>query len=199
MDIIWTGATLLVAGPDTVAASYSHTGPQRLVGIRFDPGIAPSVLGERADVLRDTRVDLSVLWGDRRTRGWVEAVAVADHPARTLIDLCSEAVLDVPDWVDPAVTALRAGVDVADAAHHAGMSARTFQRQVNQRIGYGPKMFQRISRLADAVPDLRAGMPLTDVANRRGYADYPHMHREFVALTGASPRGLSAANGSEAQ
>lgn len=190
MDIIWTGESLMVAGPDTVAASYLSAGPHRMVGLRFDPGVAPSVLGERADALRDSRIDLSAVWGDRRTRSWLDRMSLSDDPAGALVDMCAEALADVPEWVTPTVAMLRDGVDVADAARAAGMSPRTFQRQVNQRIGYGPKVFQRISRLTDALPDLRAGLSLSDVAHRRGYADYPHMHREFKALTGESPADL---------
>lgn len=187
MDVIWTGESVLIAGPDSVAAHVDAVGSADLIGIRFDPGVAPSLLRERADALRDRRLTLDALWGDRVARDWADLLDAADDPAALLVELCAARLGEVPDWVTPTVTLLRDGADVGAVARAAGMSARTLQRQVNQRIGYGPKVFARISRFTDALTDVRARVPLADVAHRNGYADYSHMHREFVALAGSSP------------
>lgn len=132
-------------------------------------------------------MSLDALWGDRLGREWTQRLQAADDPAAVLVGLCAMRLGEVPDWVAPTVALLRDGADVATVARAAGMSTRTVQRQVNQRIGYGPKVFARISRFTDALSDVRARVPLADVAYRRGYADYSHMHREFLVLAGSSP------------
>jgi hypothetical protein len=65
MDIIWEGATLFVAGPDTIAKP-AHTPPGgSFAAIRFPPGVGPAVLGHLANELRDLRIPLAELWGGR--------------------------------------------------------------------------------------------------------------------------------------
>ena len=61
MDLAWTGAELVVAGPDTAPHPYRPVPGRRAAGLRFAPGRLPSLLGVPASVLRDERVSVNDL------------------------------------------------------------------------------------------------------------------------------------------
>ena len=61
MDLVWTGAQLLVAGPDTVAHPGRRTRGVTVAGLRFLPGALPSLLGVPAAPLHNDRVALAEL------------------------------------------------------------------------------------------------------------------------------------------
>ena len=69
-----------------------------------------------------------------------------------------------------------------------GWSERTFRRQVSGAFGYGYATLVRLERAHRAQALLRAGLPLADAAARAGYADQPHLSREFRRVVGVSPR-----------
>lgn len=61
MDLVWDGARLFVAGPDTGPKPDVHSGPL-VVGLRLRPGAGSVILGVPAVELRDERADLRCLW-----------------------------------------------------------------------------------------------------------------------------------------
>ncbi len=189
MDLIWNGAQIFVAGPDTAPHLYRSDKPATLTAIRFSPGVAPILLGLPATELRDRRVDLADISHQSAAR-WEDVVAGAEKPGIALESLASTGILvagGVPDWIAPAVDALRMGTPIADVADRLGLSARQLQRRCSDHFGYGPKMLQRILRVDDATRSLQSGVPLTDTAHRHGYADYSHMFREFRSVADAAP------------
>ena len=58
MDLVWTGAELLVAGPDTVPHHGTRTRGVTVAGLRFLPGALPSLLAVPAAPLHNRRVAL---------------------------------------------------------------------------------------------------------------------------------------------
>ncbi|WAC56132.1 helix-turn-helix transcriptional regulator [Gordonia sp. SL306] len=187
MDLIWTGRRVLVAGPDTGPYRYRADSAESMVGLRLPPGVAPGVLGHPAERLRDRRVDLADLWSDTEADRWCSLLSEADDPAAVLDDIARTRMWDAPAWLAPAAADLAAGVRVGECAERFGMTVRTFHRHSSRFYGYGPKTLQRILRMRAALGDLAAGRDLTASAYRHGYADEPHMHREFVELTGRGP------------
>lgn len=77
---------------------------------------------------------------------------------------------------------------VADAARELGVTERTLQRLVEQRIGLSPKWLIQRRRLHDAVEALKAGTTaLADMAATLGYTDQAHFTRDFRTVTGMTP------------
>ncbi|MGC4960256.1 helix-turn-helix domain-containing protein [Gordonia sp. DT101] len=187
MDLIWTGRRVLVAGPDTGPYRYRADSAESMVGLRLPPGMAPNVLGHPAERLRDRRVDLADLWSDTEAQRWCTRLSEGDDPAAVLDEIAHTMVWDPPAWLAPATALLAAGVRVEECADRLGMTVRTFHRHSSRFYGYGPKTLQRILRMRAALGDLTVGRDLTAAAYRHGYADQPHMHREFVELTGRGP------------
>jgi hypothetical protein len=70
IDIIWDGASVFVAGPDTGPVPIVPRDSQFFAGLRFLPGRAPGFLGVPASELLDSRVTLADLWAAHRLTGW---------------------------------------------------------------------------------------------------------------------------------
>jgi AraC-like DNA-binding protein len=200
LDLIWSDDGLLVAGPDTGPYVGRSAPGASFVGLRFDPGIGPTVLGVPADALTDRRLPASDLWPTPYVDELTERLAAADRPGRVLESIAIERLTRVGP-ADPVATAiaddLRAGRSVAETARQTGFSERQLHRRCLAAFGYGPKTLARVLRLGRALTLARSGMPLADVGVNAGYADQAHLSREVRSLTGVSPRTLLAQSPSD--
>ena len=80
---------------------------------------------------------------------------------------------------------------MAEVADRVYVSERQLQRRFAERVGYGPKTFQRIARFQRAVRQLGLdGAGPASAAASAGYADQAHLTRESRRLAGLSPREL---------
>ncbi|MGS2617374.1 helix-turn-helix domain-containing protein [Micromonospora sp. LZ34] len=195
VDLLWSShAGLLVAGPDRTAHLSPAVPGQRWVGLRLPPGTGPAVFGVPAVELRDRRVPLADLWGDRKVAGLAER-AVAD-PGAVLVEVALRRLRATggPDPLGARVAAaLTAGAPVAATAAEVGLDPRALHRRSRQLFGYGPKTLARILRMRRALALARAGTPLAEVAARCGYADQAHLTRDVRDLAGVPPTVLLAA------
>ncbi|NJP35523.1 helix-turn-helix domain-containing protein [Micromonospora thermarum] len=192
VDLLWSSrAGLLVAGPDRTAfVSAGGTG-ERWVGLRLPPGAGPAVLGVPAVELRDRRVALAALWGDRVAARL--AARAGDSPTRALVEVVAARLREAggPDPLAARVTAgLAAGAPVGAVAAAAGLDPRALHRRSRHLFGYGPKTLARILRFQRALALARGGTPLAEVAARVGYADQAHLTRDTRDLAGVPPTAL---------
>lgn len=191
VDLVWTGSTLFVAGPDT-RAQLTTAGPGIMHGVRLRPGVAPALFGLPTAEILDAQPTLDQLdrqaFADRLT----DALAAADNPA----DVLERAVVAAlrRDRLDPAVPAVVAGLrgraSVADLAEGFGLTERSLHRRSVAAFGYGPKMLQRVLRFQHALRLIRSGRAYADAAYEAGYADQPHLAREVRALAGVPLNSL---------
>jgi AraC-like DNA-binding protein len=186
LDLIWTGRSLFVAGPDTTAHLTETQPGDWFVGLRFAPGTGGAALGVPAYVLRDARVPLSAIWPEPRVRRLAERLAAARRPGAELERAGAPGLADADPAAAAIVAALRAGTPVAAAADQVGLSDRQLRRRSSAAFGYPPKVLARVLRMERALALARAGAPLATVAAVAGYADQAHLAREIRALTGAS-------------
>lgn len=78
---------------------------------------------------------------------------------------------------------------IAGLAREMGWSRRYLTQLFANEIGVAPKSLARIARFEHACRLIRrGGVDLAGVAAESGYADQPHLGREWVALTGSTPR-----------
>ncbi|WBB68929.1 helix-turn-helix domain-containing protein [Micromonospora sp. WMMD812] len=195
VDLLWSSAAgLLVAGPDRTAFLSVGVAGERWVGLRMPPGVGPAVLGVPADELRDSRVPLAALWGDRAVAGLGERVAA--DPAAALPALAARRLgaAGGPDRLGARVAAAAAaGVPVAAIAAEVDLDPRALHRHSRRLFGYGPKTLARILRMRRALALARAGTPLAEVAAVCGYADQAHLTRDVRDFAGVPPTALLAA------
>lgn len=195
IDLVWTGAALQVAGPDTGARLFRGPPGTTWFGVRFVPGAAPPVLGVPAAALRDRTVELTDVWAPARVGPLEEALAAAPDADRAAGILEAElarrsAAASRPDpAVSAAAWSLAGGRDVAATAELVGIGERQLHRRCLAAVGYGPKTLQRVLRFRHALGLARGGAPFADLAITAGYADQSHLANEVRALAGV-PLGV---------
>ena len=194
-----------VVGPLTGALVEVLEPGSTVVGLRFAPGAAARVLGLPASELVDLAVDAHDVWG-AAPGGRFALADLADpdaSPERLLarIQLLVAARLADAAAPDPlvaeAVGLLRWSIDdVASLTASLHISERQLRRRFQTATGLAPKPLHRVLRFqrfhALAQHAIASGAaPAEDgiarLAAEAGYADQPHLNRECVRLTGASP------------
>jgi AraC-like DNA-binding protein len=204
MDLMWLQGELVVAGPDTTAWVGHLPAGTEIVGLRFQPGAAPVVLGVPAAALVDDRLAAAVVAGRwaHEVSSRLAAVPSVAAATVTLQDAVRQR-LPVAPALDPivqhVVQAVRRapGCSPAGVAHLAdavGLSERQLHRRCCAALGYGPKTFVRIVRFQRFLAAARAAPPrtLAHLAAHSGYADQSHLTREVRRLAGLPPSELVA-------
>jgi transcriptional regulator GlxA family with amidase domain len=80
---------------------------------------------------------------------------------------------------------------VADVAREVGWSERHLAARFRAEVGLAPKAAARLIRF-DRARRMIPRLPGATVAAACGYADQPHLVRDFVAFTGLGPRAWLA-------
>jgi AraC-like DNA-binding protein len=207
IDIIWTGESLRVAGPDTGPVFESFPADTVILGLRFRPGAAPPWLGLPASEIANARLPLEDLWG-ARTQRWTDRLHAAAGTLDVLFRMQAMLLARRPD--PPPVDRVARGVllaasdgdtpmNVLDLARRLDLSARSLRRRCHNAFGYGPKTLARILRFQRFLRLLRGDRRprLAEVAAESGFADQAHMSREVRRLSGLAPsRFLGGGQGS---
>lgn len=116
----------------------------------------------------------------------LRALEEIERQMRGLLPIDEQGLLvnELVDWVRQRPDIGR----VADLAAEFGLTERTLQRLVMQRVGMSPKWLLQRRRLHDAVERLKAGtLSLAQIANELGYADQAHFTQDFRNFTGMTP------------
>ena len=184
-------------------SSVTLEGDGWAVGTMFTPATGRLVLSRSVADLTDTWTELddvlpaahAGLVGEVR-----EAMAgdphdpVAHADAIAAVERWLASYLPVDEQgllVNRLVTWLRDHPEVTrvdEVAVELGMTERSLQRLVVQRIGLSPKWLLQRRRLHDAVQALKAGATsLADVAATLGYTDQAHFTHDFRTVTGMTP------------
>ena len=194
MDLVWSGAELFVAGPDTAPHPYERAAGLAATGLRFHPGVLPALLDVPAGPLRDARVPLDAMAPALARRAVAELAAGV--PATTVLTaLAARLPGDLRDR-GPRAAAVRLarGASAADTADALGWTTRTLHRRCLAAFGYGPATLRRVLRFRRAIALLRAGVAPADVAARAGYADQPHLSRDVREFAGLSPARVASSH-----
>ena len=182
-------------------SSVTLEGDGWAVGTMLSPAAGRLVLGRSVAEVTDTWVELGDLVPDPAVVAGVRA-AMEDDPHEPAAHLA--AVAHVESWLASHLPVDESGLlvnrlvawlgdhpevtRVDDLAREAGLSERSLQRLVEQRIGLSPKWVLQRRRLHDAVEALKAGRgTLADVAADLGYADQAHFTHDFRTVTGMTP------------
>lgn len=204
MDVFYhrTGQTITAPGCISIGPSVSRVDltmgrDHLIVATFFEPGGLHRLLGIPMTEFFDFPLDVSLLWNAeirrvdeqlRETTNYdqmqqiVEAFLfrqfqkkqVVTHPVDRVFQLLS----------DP--TRL---VSLDYLADQACLSPRQFERKCHERLGIGPKTFQRLARFSKAfrLKEQRPDLDWLDVALQYNYYDLQHMRRDFKEFAGVTP------------
>lgn len=188
-------------GPVVIA----HDGTQSGIHVDIEPFALPVLFGCAASDLTDETVGLDALLGASPARELEERLLAAPTWSARFAVVDEVLLRGVPDRspaLAPGVAeawrrlvATHGRVSVAALADEVGWSRRHLSERFGRELGLPPKAFGRILRLQRATGLLKADprRSLADVAAIAGYADQPHLNRDFRELTGTSPTVWMAA------
>jgi AraC-like DNA-binding protein len=190
-------SSLLFAGQLTGQIELRATGAVAVLGIRFHPAGAASILrmpqrqllgatANLADI--DQGLFRSLREISESCRSLTEAAARVQRYLATRID---------GRWFDARVQSAvahiqrsRGQVNIDALARHVNLTRRHLEREFDVHVGVSPKRLARIVRFQRAlrlVLDPTAAGHGADTAMECGYADQSHFIREFAELAGCSP------------
>jgi AraC-like DNA-binding protein len=205
VDILWTGANLLVAGPDTHPIVEKVQPGSRVIGLRFFPGAAHRWLGVPLSEILNRRVPLEEFWkadagalADRLSAAQSISVSTTILQQGLIQRLVSVGQADSQiAFLRRRAAGLKGDLDIRgirDLSRRLGISERTLRRRCLDAYGYGYKTLQRILRFQRLFGLVRLSKypNLADLAADAGFADQAHMTREMSLLCGATPTWLVA-------
>ena len=124
------------------------------------------------------------------TAHWAAMAAVEGALRRFLpVDVEGELVNAIVAEVEDNPDVLR----VAQVCDRFRLGERSLQRLVRRRLGLTPKWLVQRRRLQEAAERLRDGSSTqVEIASALGYADQPHLIRDFARVTGMTPGEFAA-------
>jgi AraC-like DNA-binding protein len=189
-------ATLLATGPWLTPLDVPVQAGNIYRGIRLQPGAAESFADLAPEsICNMTRPvqELHGLPGSMLARMMMDCANLAE--AAEQLDRRFRARALHLERPDPLVTDIvahavltRGRLRIAPVAAALGVSPRTLLRRFRKATGITPKQFARITRFRFAAFELAANeRRLSSVAMASGYADQPHLNREWSELLGLTP------------
>ena len=178
------------------SASLSAGLPVEYLGVRFHPGEAARCLALAAHEHTDTQRPLADLWAPsarEALQGLARATTLRDLLTTldtTLLTRLTDA--PAPDHrVRRVLATLRATSSrIDELARRESLGERQLLRLFERHVGAAPSLIARVFRLERALALTATTPRWSELAVAAGYADQPHLIREFSALTGLTPTRL---------
>lgn len=194
VDLILRDGRVDVAGPSTRWLATGPDGAAGSFGFRMQPGRARLLLGLDLAAIADQLVPLDDVT-DRRTAARLREAMIpleaGPAPIGTLATFAAQ-LAEASRWSDAVRRAASEATPARDVAATLSGSERSFRRRMLATFGYGYATLVRLDRAHHARSLLRSGSSIADVAASAGYADQPHLSREFRRLVGSSPAQFAA-------
>ncbi len=199
LDLVWVDdGSIWLSGPESRSWARGYSPGSNAVGVRFKPGLGPPILGLAASEVRDARIRLDELWGERDARDLTERITVQPDDGGRVRELeCAVRRLVVNARpVDEVAIEVAVGlgqvrpVSVRDLSGSTGQSERQIHRRCCAAFGYGPAVLARILRLQRVLQLARLrehGSLLADLASAAGYFDQQHLAHDVQAIVGTTP------------
>jgi AraC-like DNA-binding protein len=178
--------TELVGTAGGVQVDFTPLGARRLLGLPMEE------LANRVVALEDVLGPGTPLLVERLhdAPGWAERFALLDAALLRRLAGGPEPAPEVA-WSLDRLVAAGGRLPVAALAAEVGWSRRHLAARWRRDVGLTPKAVGRILRFERALRLLRDGRELAEVAYDCGYADQPHLNREFRTLAGSTPREVA--------
>ncbi|MCM3872212.1 MAG: helix-turn-helix domain-containing protein [Pyrinomonadaceae bacterium] len=192
-----------VVGELTRFLLLQPTGDVAVMGVRFRPGGAYRFLPFPLSDFTDSTVRTGDIWGHAGT--YLEEAVLEAHNDMQRQQLVEEFLLrqlatttSRPRF-DAAVKEIiraRGQTRVHAVANGVGWSSRQLERDFGASLGLSPKAFSRVMRFQNLLRLVGEGAlrEWANLAIEGGYADQPHMVREFREFAGHTPaeKGIAA-------
>ncbi|MBW4716398.1 AraC family transcriptional regulator [Saccharothrix obliqua] len=181
------GGRATVSGVSSRHVHRVLDGDGSVFGVAFRPGRFRGFLGAPVRTITDRTVPSMLPPVREPTAAAVEEVLRGCLPEP---DPDAELAARVVDTVIARPDIARVG----ELADETGLSPRGLQRLFAEHVGVGPKWVIRRYRLHEVTQRMAAGTRVdwAALAGELGYADQPHLVRDFTALFGETPTRYAA-------
>ncbi|SKB02083.1 transcriptional regulator, AraC family [Agreia bicolorata] len=196
VDLILRDGGVDVAGPSTRWITTGRDGGSGSFGLRLLPGRAGHLLGVDLHEFADQLVpldDLVVRGLAMRLREAMIPLEVGAGVDAALTSIAAE-VAESSRWSESVREAASDALPAEVVSGEMSGSARSFRRRMLATFGYGYATLVRLERARRAQRLLRSGSPIASAAAEAGFADQPHLSREFRRLVGESPAQFAASS-----
>ena len=197
-DTYWASASGLHLGPALIRTHGLQHGIQldlTPLGVRSLLGVPMAALAGATVHHDDLPLGLDPRLRERVSTadGWAARFALLEEHLLQLASAGAGPTLPPPEVVEAwrLVTASGGRIRTRDLAARVGWSERHLRARFTAEYGVGPKHASRIARFERARRLADAGRPLAEIAVEAGFADQPHLTREFRSLAGSTPVGAS--------
>ena len=192
VDLIVRSEQVLLCGPQTRVIHAPADDVHPTVGLRLEAGTACRVLPVALSELRDQVVELRAVLSSKGVVLYdlLMRVGTGSQPSLSLSPLLAD---QTEPWVTTTHRLARTGASAREAARALDWSERTLRRRMLESFGYGYSTLVRIERVFRARSLLQRGLSPAYVAAMTGYADQPHLNREFARMVGVTPAQFSKA------
>ena len=201
MDLLFNfragdGRRASVIGTMIRPRTFTAIGPVDLFGVRFRPGGLAAYVALEADELVDAQVDLANFWGPLAQEVWHRLGEATSADRVRLLQEVLRARANGGPQTDPFVRhcvsrieAARGWLRIGDLEKSTGLSARQLERKFARHLGISPKTFARVIRFKGvmAAADRPDTPDWVGLAGDFGFADQPHLVREFKTFSGLTP------------
>jgi AraC-like DNA-binding protein len=193
----------IVSGLQHRSRMVAHGAHSSIIVVRFSEVGAPAVIHDRADLLYAQTAPLDSFVPGRDIER-IQNLLGDNQGIGKQIPLIEEFLIDrlrperrASAQIEAAARMIRVSggmMPVTTVARRAAMSQSALERQLRAATGASPKMLSRLARLQRVCRLWDAGKNLTTIAFESGYADQPHLVRDFQLFTGMSPQQFFRAN-----
>jgi AraC-like DNA-binding protein len=193
-----SSTSILFTGQTTRPSSASMVGAGAGVAFSFRPGGAFSLLGVPSNHLTDKVYPLdemvkcpveSLMDKIRSAKSAMGRISALETFLIGIVNASHPQRVDKINIIEPIVHSNYGSL--RNIARELGLSSRHFQRLVNERVGFSPRLLQRILRFEKVVDHLasaRKPVCWADTACDFGFSDQSHLIREFREFSGHTPQ-----------
>ena len=175
------------------------TGPKEVFGVRFFPGVQPSILKTNPGEVLQNRVPLMKMLKDKRLLPIMEAEKRFDARVRAFLHFYKEAGEEKrkPYGKKELVNSIRqlacqsgGKIKISEMSKKTGYSERYLNKVFSEAMGFSPKAFCKMMQFQCALDYLNHNTPekMTDLAVMLGYYDQPQFIRDFKNFAGITPK-----------
>ena len=191
---------LHVVGPRLYSLKAEVNPGDVFCGVRLAPAAAKLILSDYPQVFNGGRAQLS-LSGETHsnTKGLFDLATGFPETVKAHSSYLSGLSIPAEDIDSVVATAVsliethRGHIGIAELAGTLNLSARQLERRFRQAVGLPPKQFARLRRLRATIVSLveQGDDGWAQKAAEMGFADQPHLTRDFGSLTGQTPSNFA--------
>lgn len=195
-----TQPNCIVVGPQVSRVDITAGRDMLTVATFFEPGGLHRLLGIPMYELFDDSLDISLVWNKeireleqrlRDTCDYDEMHEIVEAFLLSRLNLTQVEKHPI-DSVFKFLQDTTQPLSLDKLADLACLSPRQFERKCHERLGLGPKVFNRIVRFSKAyrLKENRPDLSWLDVAIHCGYYDVQHLRRDFKEFAASTPTSV---------